>query len=172
MKSWRPQDRGSGPGENLVPPPELSAPGTAGTSVHTGPASHTLIGSLPLAYPIQETEETAVRGSEPKAARETSSVYRTKKELATPLPAGSQEAPRWNQNSSLSALGFKPKFKNTSPDQVQDNCPAIPWILAGTEPDQDPRITMATISSKSSTLSLFKRFFHFKIELRAGEEKE
>lgn len=170
MKSWRPQDRGSGPGENLVPPPELSAPGTAGTSVHTGPASHTLLGSLPLAYPIQETEETTVRGFEPKVDKETASW--TEKVLATPLPADSQEAPRWNQNSSLSALGFKPKSKNTSRDQVQDNCPPIPWIHAGTEPAQDRRITMATISSKSSTLSLFKRFFHFKIELRAGEEYE
>lgn len=62
-----------------MPPPVLSAPGTVGTPVHRAPASHTLLGSLPLSYQIQVTEETAVRGSEPEPDKLTSGVHRTQR---------------------------------------------------------------------------------------------
>lgn len=142
--------------------PATSAPGTAGTSVPLGPASHTLLGSLPLFLPnTRNKSDSTMWGSEPQS-------------LTRKPPPSADSKKLHYQTETLASLPVdcNPEFKNPTQDQVQDDCPAIPEIHTGTEPAQDPRITLVTTNSESSMLSLLKTVFHFKIKLRMGEQHE
>lgn len=57
--------------------------------------------------------------------------------------------------ASLS-VDFKPKFKNTTQEQVQDDCPAIPEIHTRSEPNQDPMIPWWPSAQKFNAVTFQK----------------